>query len=325
MSPGRESVLPHDHDVTFYDADSHLVDELAEFVMDGLALGESILLVATPEHHALLAATLAAAGCLLDDAASRGQYVAVDAAATSATFIRDGSARADLFFSHVGGLLERVARSGRPVRVFGEMVALLWQEGNVTAAIEVERLWNRLARLQRFSLLCGYPASSLTCAADLASVRSVCEVHSEVLPPASYEVGEAGDIAAGGSIETRVFVATPPAIRAVRQLVSETLRAWGLDALVPDATLLVSELATNAMRHASSPFRAAITRSAGTLRISVEDLGSSEPRLRPADLERLGGRGVALVDAMSMSWGCEPAPAGKVVWCELPVAQRRAV
>jgi anti-sigma regulatory factor (Ser/Thr protein kinase) len=317
-------VLPHDHDVTFYDADSHLIDELTEFVTDGLALGEAVVLVATAEHRALLATSLEAAGCSLEEAATRGQYVDADAAETLASFLRDGMPEADLFFATIGGVLDRVARTGRPVRVFGEMVALLWEQGNVPAAISLESLWNRLARVQSFSLLCAYPTSSLTAVDDLTSVHAVCAVHSDVLPPASYEAGEVGQIAATGSTETRVFVATPPAVRAVRHLVTETLLAWGQEALVPDATLLVSELATNAMRHAASPFRASITRSDATVRIAVEDLGSSEPRLRPADLERLGGRGVALVDAMSLSWGCEPAAGGKVVWCELPLSVRLA-
>jgi anti-sigma regulatory factor (Ser/Thr protein kinase) len=321
MPSVRESVLPHDHEVTVYDADSDLIDELTEFVTDGLALGDAVVLVITPAHLASLTESLALAGCSMSDALGREQLHVADAAATLSTFLRAGHANADLFFASIGGLLERVGRSGRPLRVFGEMVALLWDTGNVPAAIELETLWNRLARVQRFSLLCGYSAMSL-CASDLTALRAVSDAHSDVLPPASYDIGPATGISADGSTEARVYLAVPPAIRAVRQLVVETLRAWGEDQLVGDAALLVSELATNAVRHASSPFRVSISRSAGAVRIAVEDLGSGEPQLRPTDLERLGGRGVALVDAMSLSWGVEPAPVGKVVWCELPTSER---
>jgi anti-sigma regulatory factor (Ser/Thr protein kinase) len=320
VSALSESVLSHDHEVTFYDDEAHLIDELTEFVTDGLALGEAVVLVATPQHREALTASLSAAGCSLDDAIARGQCHVADAADTIATFLQDDEPQPHLFFAHIGGLLESVARSGRPVRVFGEMVALLWQQGNVSAAISLESLWNRLAEVQQFSLLCAYPTASLTESGDLASVRAVCDVHSEVLPPACYESGESEAIAADGTAETRVFVAALPAIRAVRHLVSDTLRAWGHDALVPDAEVLVTELATNAVRHALSPFRASVTRSETSVRIAIEDLGVTMPELRPADLERLGGRGVALVDAMSQTWGCEPAAAGKVVWCELQIA-----
>jgi anti-sigma regulatory factor (Ser/Thr protein kinase) len=324
MSALRESASPRDHDVTIYDVDADLIDELTEFVTDGLALGESVVLVATPPHRTALVESLVSAGCSVSDAVARDQLHMADAAETMATFLRDGCPDAELFFASVGGLLERVGRSGRPVRVFGEMVSLLWDAGSVQAAIELESLWNRLARVQRFSLLCAYSTASLVDPGDLTTVRAVCDVHSEVLAPVSYEAGEDTAITPTGNDETRVFVSTPPAIRAVRHLVTDTLRAWGHDALVPDAALLVSELATNAVRHASSPFRATVSRSDSTVRIAVEDLGSTEPQLRPADLERLGGRGVALVDAVSMSWGVDPAPLGKVVWCELPISGRLA-
>jgi anti-sigma regulatory factor (Ser/Thr protein kinase) len=324
VSAVRDSALPRDHDVTIYDEDSHLVDELTEFVTDGLALGEAVVLVATPAHRAALAGSLESAGCSLHDAVAGGQLHLTDAAETLASFLRDGRPDPDLFFETVGGLLEHVARTGRPVRVFGEMVALLWDAGDVQAAIDLELLWNRLARVQRFSLLCAYSTSSLSGPDDLTALRGVCDAHSEVLAPASYDACDVGTITPTGTDETRIFMSTPPAIRAVRHLVTDTLRAWGQDALVPDAELLVSELATNAVRHASSPFRASVSRTGATIRIAVEDLGSTEPQLRPADLERLGGRGVALVDAVSLAWGVDPAPLGKVVWCELPMTSRLA-
>jgi anti-sigma regulatory factor (Ser/Thr protein kinase) len=323
VSSPRDAVLPHDHDVTFYDADRELIDELTEFVTDGLALGETVVLVATAEHHSALALSLEAAGCRIDEALARGQYFPADAAATMATFLRGDRPDEDLFFQSVGALVAEAAASNRPLRVFGEMVALLWADGLVPAALELEALWNRLGRVQRFSLLCAYPTSSLSEPADLSSVHSVCRLHSEVLPPACYDAEEPAFLAPAGELASQVFVPTLPAVRAVRRLVTDTLRAWGEEALIPDATLLVSEMATNAVRHASSPFRASVTRSDGAVRIAVEDLGTNEPQLRPADPDRLGGRGVALVDAVSLTWGWDPAPGGKVVWCELPMTSGR--
>jgi anti-sigma regulatory factor (Ser/Thr protein kinase) len=324
MPSRRTALVPHDHDVTIYDATTDLIDDLTEFVTDGLALGDAVVLVATPEHLTALRDSLADAGCSMDDAVATEQLHVADAAQTMAAFVRDDQPDEELFFAGIGGLLDRVARSGRPVRVFGEMVALLWEDGNVLAAIELESLWNRLARVQRFSLLCGYPTEAFS-AAELTALRAVCDAHSEVLAPPSYEGAAVAEITADGDVQTRVFVATPPAIRAVRHLVIDTLRAWGEDHLVADAALLVTELATNAVRHASSPFRASVSRTGAAVRIAVEDLGTGEPRLRPADPERLGGRGVALVDAMSVTWGVDPAPAGKVVWCELRTAAPLAV
>ena len=50
------------------------------------------------------------------------------------------------------------AKAEQPVCVFGEMVWLLWDAGQVNAAIEVETLWNELGHQYPFSLLCAYPA-----------------------------------------------------------------------------------------------------------------------------------------------------------------------
>ena len=85
-----------------------------------------------------------------------------------------------------GGVLDEPRQAGSEVRAFGEMVALLWHQGNVAGAIALESLWNDLAQQQRFSLLCAYPTTGLT-AAELGDVNEVCRLHSVVHPPSSYE------------------------------------------------------------------------------------------------------------------------------------------
>jgi hypothetical protein len=57
---------------------------------------------------------------------------------------RLGHVNGILFRSVVGRLMSKAARSGRPVRAYGEMVALLWDAGHLDAAIDVELLWNEL-------------------------------------------------------------------------------------------------------------------------------------------------------------------------------------
>ena len=62
-----------------------------------------------------------------------------------------------LFEATIGSIVERAARGGRTVRVFGEMVAVLWDAGNVTGALALETLWNDMASNRQFFLLCAYP------------------------------------------------------------------------------------------------------------------------------------------------------------------------
>lgn len=66
---------------------------------------------------------------------------------------------------------------GQPVRIFGEMVALLWDAGLAEAAVEVEVLWNELGRQHSFSLLCAYPAESASGERHLDALTEVCAAH----------------------------------------------------------------------------------------------------------------------------------------------------
>jgi hypothetical protein len=89
----------------------------------------------------------------------QGLYVPLDAAETSSKFMVDGWPSEPRFNTVIGDLIERVAARGQRclVRVFGEMVALLWNEGNARGAVRLEDLWNDLAKKIPFTLLCAYP------------------------------------------------------------------------------------------------------------------------------------------------------------------------
>lgn len=87
---------------------------------------------------------------------------------------------------------------------------------------------------------------------------------------------------------------------------------------VASAILLVSELVTNALRHAVSPVTVVVVRTPATVRIEVEDGDAdSAPRMRGASEEAEGGRGLVLVDALATQWGTDVVGDGKRVWVEL--------
>src|SRR5262245_29936491 len=89
------------------------------------------------------------------------------------------------FLHVIGPPLGQAAEAGRPIRIFGEMVALLWDAGLASAAIEVETMWDELRTQYPFSLLCAYPAQSVCCAHHLDALTEVCRIHAEVIggPP----------------------------------------------------------------------------------------------------------------------------------------------
>ena len=93
--------------------------------------------------------------------------------------------------------------------------------------------------------------------------------------------------------------------------------AWGEDQLGWDGALIISELATNAIIPGGSAFRASVERSAGIVRIAIEDVGPGLPQSRRALDHALGGRGLAIVEELSDRWGCDRLGGGKVFWVEL--------
>jgi anti-sigma regulatory factor (Ser/Thr protein kinase) len=112
----------------------------------------------------------------------------------------------------------------------------------------------------------------------------------------------------------------PASVRAARDLVEQACHVWQLHDLRQDATLIMSELAANAVEHAGTDFVITVFRRGRDLHLAVRDGDTRYPRLastahsRPRPSLAEGGRGLILVHAVAMKWGAMPAHGGKVVW-----------
>lgn len=103
-----------------------------------------------------------------------------------------------------------------------------------------------------------------------------------------------------------------------RRFVSDTLSAWNADDLSWTAMLLVTELATNAVLHASTPYDVTLEhRTDGTLRIGVSDGSVRKPRARDYAVDATTGRGLGLVGSLALAWGTSTRADGKTVWCDV--------
>ncbi|CAM5600794.1 ATP-binding protein [Streptomyces pseudogriseolus] len=125
-----------------------------------------------------------------------------------------------------------------------------------------------------------------------------------------------------GDRATWSFPADPDAVRAARRAVRAQLARWELDGVADLAALLVSELVTNALRHATGPVGVCLTRPSGrsgVLLVEVSDPVPEPPHERVARPDDEGGRGLQLLARSSRRWGHRSGPHGKTVWCELVV------
>lgn len=175
-----------EHFVQFYEADAFLLDSLSGYVGAALTAGDGAVVIATRERREGLEARLEEHGFDVAVASASGQFVSLDAAETLSKFMVDGSPEPRRFAEIVGSILVRVADGRGRVRAFGEMVALLWAEGNYAAAISLEELWNNLQHTHSFSLYCAYPMNNFGGEEFAAQLGNVCAGHSRVIPAESY-------------------------------------------------------------------------------------------------------------------------------------------
>lgn len=168
-----------EHLVHFYDRELILMNSLEAFVLRGLMEGEAVVIIALPSHRATLEARLVGHGLNLPKLEETDQLLLVDAQAALSSFLRDGMPNEALFEEHLGGLLARVRARHRTVRAFGEMVGILWMQGNESATIHLEELWHRHCEREGLMLYCAYADASF--AAHPEARQCICASHSRVI------------------------------------------------------------------------------------------------------------------------------------------------
>jgi PAS domain S-box-containing protein len=191
--PRQPAGATHEHVVEFYETERFLADTVTDFVGAGLHDGGAAVVVATSAHRYAFEQSLRHAGVDVEHAVDADRYLAFDAAELLARFMVDGAPDPLRFRETVGAVLRRAAAGSRRVRVYGEMVALLWADGDTEAAIALEGLWNDLAETHEFALLCAYPMSAFKDAASAASFAQICGTHTTVIPSESYSLLEGAE------------------------------------------------------------------------------------------------------------------------------------
>ncbi len=166
-----------EHIAHFYEDDEQFLHYLTAFVLDGFAVEESVIVIATPEHESALRLRLAEAGVDVDSALEEDRYIPLDAEETLSRFMVDGWPDGQRFANLVGQVMKQAMAGHRRTRAFGEMVALLWARGQAGATVRLEDLWNQFSHSYSFPLLCAYPTAGFA-KGPLCSLEEICSAHS---------------------------------------------------------------------------------------------------------------------------------------------------
>jgi hypothetical protein len=181
LRQNAESHVHSDHFVEFYDRDEQILQTVGTFISTGLQGDDAAVVIATPDHLQALEADLERS-INLAGARAAGRYASFEAEHVLDGFMQNGMPDPLEFDRIVSAALGRVSRDGRSLRVFGEMVGVLWQQGNITGALALEDLWNDLIARRRMRLFCAYPSTALA-GTSSSDVTSICDRHTHVLIP----------------------------------------------------------------------------------------------------------------------------------------------
>jgi hypothetical protein len=183
-----------------YVDEQFLVEGVCKFVASGLRQSEAALVIATPAHAAAFINKFEQDG--LDTAAviKSGQLKFIDADELLSSLMLDGAPDWKLFEATVSKIIGDLKTQHERIRLYGEMVNILWQKEEFRSAIVLEGFWNRLAKTEAFTLLCGYSIDNLSQDAYEGPLQCVCNAHSHFIPGQEVELLDQAVTEAGQKI-----------------------------------------------------------------------------------------------------------------------------
>lgn len=159
-SKRRVSKPPGKHSVHFYPLQDQLLGSLSEYIKTGLKADYTCIVIATPSTFISLNKSLRDTGADITAAMKSGQYVAYDVEELFKNFMKKGRPDLQSFLETVGSVISLAAGRGKPIRAFGEMVALPLDQENPEGVLDLEEYWKDLTAAQDFTLYCAYPQGS---------------------------------------------------------------------------------------------------------------------------------------------------------------------
>jgi len=167
------------HEVASYRSDASFVHDYIRFIEAALELGNPVIVIASESHRKVLLRRLETRGRDMTAAIQGGSYVSLDASETLSKFMVDDWPDADRLLKVADDLIAKAVKAGTATHSFrvaicGECAPTLWAQGKAEAAIEVEHLWDEIARNYDVDILCGY----LTGDYNNPLFKRICAEHS---------------------------------------------------------------------------------------------------------------------------------------------------
>jgi DNA-binding NarL/FixJ family response regulator len=172
------------HEVQFYSEDASFLAGFTRFVEAALEAGNAVIVVATESHRNSLLQRLQEHGVDVFISIEKGSYIPLDVADTLSTFMVDDLPDPVRFLKIAGDLVAAAAKAAkgeRPrVAACGECAPILWAQGRADAAIQLEHLWDEIAKTCDVDILCGYVLNSCQREQESHIYERICAEHSAV-------------------------------------------------------------------------------------------------------------------------------------------------
>jgi len=167
---------PHSHLVQLYGSDeAGLAKNVGRYLVDGLKRGDGLLVIATQTHRAAFYREINYLGSNPD------AIVFLDAQETLDKFMVSGQPDWRLFEKTVAEAKDALPDQQR-FRAYGEMVGILWTAGRYSAAIQLEKFWNKLLNSHNFNLFCAYPIDVFSTEFQIAPLDALLCAHTHLVP-----------------------------------------------------------------------------------------------------------------------------------------------
>jgi len=182
------SAGPRDHIVQLYQDQHFLNRAVCRFAAGAIANGEGVILVPTAAHWDAFRPRLEAEGVDVKAAQGRGQLTVVDADELLPRFMRQAMPDAPVFLGLAADVIANARADGRypKVRWWGEMVNVLWEQGNVAASMSLEDQFDRLANQHEIAIFCSFVMDNFNGEVHSRMLPRLGQNHSHLIPVEDY-------------------------------------------------------------------------------------------------------------------------------------------